>query len=52
VRTLVDDVVEVGEKSVIWNGRNAAGRAVSSGSYFVRLQGERISEVRKVMLVR
>jgi Right handed beta helix region/Secretion system C-terminal sorting domain len=52
IKTLLDEFTFGGEQTIDWNGRDATGRAVSSGSYFVRLQGDRVSEVRKVMLLR
>ena len=52
IKTLLDEFTHSGEQTIEWNGRDGSGRAVSSGSYFVRLQGDRVSEVRKVMLVR
>jgi type IX secretion system substrate protein len=52
IKTLLDEFTFGGEQTINWNGRDAAGRAVSSGSYFVRLQGDRDNEVRKVMLLR
>jgi hypothetical protein len=52
IKTLLDEAVPAGPQTIEWNGRDATGRAVSSGSYFVRLQGERTGEVRKIMLVR
>ncbi len=37
VKTLVDGVVQAGEREVVWNGDDANGRAVSSGVYFYKL---------------
>ena len=37
VRTLVDRHVEAGEHSVVWDGRDDAGRSAASGVYIVRL---------------
>jgi hypothetical protein len=38
IRTLISDAVyPKGESSIIWNGRDDHGRAVSSGRYFYRL---------------
>ncbi|PID28506.1 MAG: hypothetical protein CSB55_04560 [Candidatus Cloacimonadota bacterium] len=37
VKTLTEDVYEKGSHSVIWNGKDETGNAVSSGVYFYRL---------------
>ena len=49
---LADRTYDVGEHSVVWNGKDAAGRAVPSGTYVVRLETESSVEARKVMLLR
>ena len=52
VRTLVDDEMPAGNHSVMWNGRDDAGRGVASGVYLYRIiSGEFVSQ-RKLMLVR
>lgn len=38
VRTLVDAMQPAREQSVIWDGRNEIGEAVSSGVYLARMQ--------------
>ena len=35
-----------------WNGRDSAGRAVASGTYFLRLEDERGVETKKLVLMR
>ena len=37
VRTLLNDFVNRGEHSVVWNGRDDTGHAVGSGVYFYRM---------------
>ena len=37
VRTLLDEEIEGGVHSEIWNGRNARGEPVGTGVYFCRL---------------
>jgi len=37
VARLVDRDEEAGERSVVWDGRNAAGGQVAAGTYFARL---------------
>ncbi len=53
VKSLVREVLPAGEHSVRWNGRDALGRPVASGVYFVRLltpEGQALS--RKLLLAR
>jgi hypothetical protein len=52
VAVLVDQVVEVGEHHVDWNGVDELGRMVGSGAYLVRLESSEAVESRKIMLVR
>jgi hypothetical protein len=39
VRVLVDEQRAAGEQALVWDGRDADGRAVSSGVYLVRVMG-------------
>jgi len=41
-----------GVHAVIWNGRDASGRALPSGVYFYRFEGFANSPVRKMVLVK
>ncbi len=60
VFTLDGDIVRVLNRSpsasgsflYSWDGRNAAGRPVGRGLYFIRVVGPGIDEVRKVMVVK
>jgi len=52
VKTLVEKVQEKGPHSVVWNGRDNAGRAVSSGVYFYTLNSEAGNLTRKLVLLR
>jgi hypothetical protein len=52
VATLADRDFPAGPQTLVWEGRDAAGRAVPSGTYLVRLDGADAREVRKVQLVR
>jgi flagellar hook assembly protein FlgD len=55
---LLDETQEPGSKSVMWNGRNAAGSSVSSGAYFYMLEAasdesaERFAQVRRLMVLK
>jgi hypothetical protein len=40
VRTLLSGLVEAGERSLEWDGRDEAGRPVASGSYLARLRAD------------
>ncbi|MCA9753442.1 MAG: VCBS repeat-containing protein, partial [Gemmatimonadetes bacterium] len=52
VRTLVDESVQAGRGRVNWDGRDAQGRALSSGVYFYRLDNGETSVTRKSVLLR
>jgi len=41
-----------GEHAVVWDGRDAAGRAMPSETYLARMRGEDLHAVTKVMLAR
>jgi len=52
VRELVSGVWQAGQHSVVWNGTDNNGRAVSSGVYFYRMQTEGYSGVKKMLLMK
>lgn len=52
VTTLVDGFERAGHKAVVWNGRDAAGRAVPSGPYFYRLVAGDFIEARTMVLLK
>jgi len=54
VRTLLDEKVQAGQHSVIWDGRDDSGQEVSSGVYFYRLivEGGVWTEARRMVLTR
>jgi len=52
VTTLVSAAYEPGEHQVVWNGRDAAGRAVSSGVYMYRLESENTRLNGKMVLMK
>jgi transglutaminase-like putative cysteine protease len=52
VRTLVDDLMESGSHVVHWNGCDAQGFRVPAGSYLYRLETERGSSTRRIVLLR
>ncbi len=52
IAVVADDLFSPGLHGTAWDGRDRAGRAVPSGSYLVRLQGEQRTETARVSLVR
>ena len=52
VRTLFDDMRDAGPASVTWDGRDDAGRVVSSGVYLYRLSAGGESRTRKMVLLK
>jgi photosystem II stability/assembly factor-like uncharacterized protein len=51
VRTLLDEVRQPGEHSVVWDGATNAGQLVASGVYFYRLTRNGEVRVRKLLLL-
>jgi aryl-phospho-beta-D-glucosidase BglC (GH1 family) len=52
VKTLVDAVQEPGVRSVTWDGRDNAGKVVSSGLYVYRIRAGGFTQSRKMLLLR
>jgi len=52
VRGLVDEVIPVGRRTVLWDGTNDSGERVSSGTYFYRLTVGKRSITRKMLLLK
>ena len=52
IAVLAEGVRAAGAHHVAWQGRDDAGRAVPSGSYYVRLETTTGSDTRKVMLLK
>ena len=52
VAQLADAVLGPGEQSVLWNGRDLAGRELPSGNYVVVLDAEGQRTTAKLALVR
>jgi hypothetical protein len=49
VKTLMDGHGRAGAGEVVWDGRDEAGNEISSGTYFVRLQGSEKSHTLKLL---
>ena len=52
VRTLVSEELSSGYKSVLWDGKNEAGKDVASGVYFYQLKIGDFSEPKKMLLLK
>ena len=52
VKVLTDGTYGKGENKAVWDGTDSNGRPVSSGVYFLRLQGEGICQTGKLLLIR
>jgi flagellar hook assembly protein FlgD len=53
VKTLVDQQVQPGQYSVVWNGLDEMGKQVSSGIYFARLMtGKGYANTVKMLVLR
>ncbi len=50
--TLVDEIQNSGGKSVIWNGKNSIGKLVSPGVYIYSLQIGKLSQSKRMLLLR
>jgi len=53
VRTLIGgEVLPQGRNEATWDGRDDAGRRVSSGTYFWRVEAGRFSEIGRMVMVK
>jgi hypothetical protein len=52
VRTLVDGTLDGGDHEIIWDGSDAGGRAMASGSYLARLESGATVRAVRMALVR
>jgi hypothetical protein len=52
IRTLLSGNLAAGNHSVVWNGIDDSGRAVTSGVYFYRLESGPMQMTKKLMLLR
>ncbi|MDD4791385.1 MAG: FlgD immunoglobulin-like domain containing protein, partial [Candidatus Cloacimonetes bacterium] len=52
VNTLVNQDMEAGVHSVVWNGTDKNKRAVASGVYFYRLSSPESSKTKRMLLMK
>jgi hypothetical protein len=52
VRSLLNNGIEEGSYSVIWNGKDESGRDVPSGTYFYRLSTSSDIDTKRMVLIR
>ena len=52
VKTLVNGRIDAGYHKVIWNGKDADGNDVSSGIYFYKINTDKFSETKKMLLMK
>jgi hypothetical protein len=52
VRTLIDQDMEAGNKSITWDGRSDNGSPAASGIYFYRIQANDFVDTRKMTLLK
>ncbi|ARA94337.1 hypothetical protein AWN76_015030 [Rhodothermaceae bacterium RA] len=52
VKTLVSQTMEAGQHTVTWNGRDAAGQPVASGTYFYRIEAGDFVAMKQMMLLK
>ncbi len=50
--TLAEGLHAAGAHTVTWNGHDQHGRAVASGAYFLKLDGDKISQHRRIVLLK
>ncbi|HBZ01963.1 MAG TPA: hypothetical protein DEO84_11660 [candidate division Zixibacteria bacterium] len=52
IKTLVNGLEKAGYKSLIWDGKDTAGKAVSSGVYFYRIDAGSFQASKKMMMLK
>lgn len=52
IRSLINEDRSAGSHEVLWDGRDATGRMVASGTYFARLVSDEGTLTKKMMLVK
>ncbi len=52
VKVLLNESLECGNHSIVWNGRDDGNRPVASGVYFARLEQSGVTKISKMMLMK
>ena len=52
VRTLMNEQLDAGHHSVIWNGTDDSGRNVASGIYFYKFKTDKFNKTKKMLLLK
>ena len=52
VKTLVNDDLEVGKHTILWDGKDDSGKSVSSGIYFYKMKTAKYTSTRKMILMK
>jgi hypothetical protein len=52
VRILVDEAQTAGSQTAVWDGRDANGRLLSSGTYFYRVEAGNMSSTHKMVMIK
>ena len=52
IRSLVDQFMEAGSYTIMWNGRDASGKPVASGQYFYRLSAGPFTTTKRLLLMK
>jgi len=52
VKTLIDEHMEIGDHTLVWNGTNDNNQQVSSGIYFYKMKSANYSSTKKMILMK
>jgi hypothetical protein len=52
VRTLVDNILSAGEKSIVWDGKDDFNRAVPSGIYLYQIRAGAFTKTKKMIMIK